>query len=56
VTGHLEARSYSNAIKRTMIGRRGLWSACLWQIRKAMGRKADKLILSHHPITERRQL
>jgi len=26
-----------------------IWSACLWQIRKAMGRKAaDKLILSHH--------
>jgi Zn-dependent metalloprotease len=26
-----------------------IWSACLWQIRHAMGRKAaDKLILSHH--------
>jgi Zn-dependent metalloprotease len=26
-----------------------IWSACLWQIRDAMGRKpADKLILSHH--------
>jgi hypothetical protein len=26
-----------------------IWSACLWQIRQAMGRKAaDKLILSHH--------
>lgn len=26
-----------------------IWSACLWEIRQAMGRKAaDKLILSHH--------
>jgi len=26
-----------------------IWSACLWQVRQAMGRKAaDKLILSHH--------
>lgn len=26
-----------------------IWSACLWQIRQFMGRKAaDKLILSHH--------
>jgi Zn-dependent metalloprotease len=26
-----------------------IWSACLWQIRQALGRKpADKLILSHH--------
>jgi Zn-dependent metalloprotease len=31
-----------------------IWSACLWQIRKAMGRKAaDKLILSHHFLLQR---
>jgi hypothetical protein len=31
-----------------------IWSACLWQIRQAMGRKAaDKLILSHHFLLQR---
>ena len=31
-----------------------IWSACLWEIRQAMGRKAaDKLILSHHFLLQR---
>ena len=37
-----------------MPSRREIWSACLWRIRKAMGRKAaDKLILSHHFLLQR---
>jgi len=32
-----------------------IWSACLWQIRAAIGRKtADKLIIAHHFLVNRR--
>jgi Zn-dependent metalloprotease len=49
------AKKYPQDIDHEVHDDGEIWSACLWQIRAAVGRKtADKLIIAHHFLVNRR--